>query len=496
MSAALAILLSLVLPSQTPAVGAMSGPPTKSQRTDLAAAQRARDSISAVRWEARRNAQSERDAWQDEFERLRDSLETIRSERGALDAEAIRIARDNAASATPAVSESNSSDPLEPYRKPLQERARVLRERIAQSIPWDRTRRLARLDSLIERMGTLDVGSALGSLSDAWASEWTFAYGTEVIKDTVLPRPEGEPLKGEMVRYGNLGAWYRDDSVGVVGILVRSSSDGWQWREDVTDSVRVRLSLSLSTPRGLVPFDPGGAAPDGPGFFKGEGKSTSFGERVGKFLSFRDGPLHLAARWAARLVMLLLLGLGGAVVWIGIRRHRVLSRHETDEGRYEPHLLRAMSDAKAANDLTALCQDTFAGHVVKHGLASRNLSPEALEQVLSAQESAEGRHLESGLGLLGTIGSNAPFIGLFGTVCGILDAFAALGQTGGGPQAVMTAIAEALVATAIGLLVAIPAIWLYNSLQLRVSEITARGRELRTLMVGASLEAAARGRGA
>jgi biopolymer transport protein ExbB len=153
-----------------------------------------------------------------------------------------------------------------------------------------------------------------------------------------------------------------------------------------------------------------------------------------------------------------------------------------------------MAGGKPADDLLARCADTFAGHVVKGGLAARHLSPEALEQVLTAQESAEGRHLESGLGLLGTIGSNAPFIGLFGTVCGILDAFAALGQAGGGPQAVMTAIAEALVATAIGLLVAIPAIWIYNSLQLRVQEILARGRELRTLMVAASLEAAARGR--
>ena len=192
--------------------------------------------------------------------------------------------------------------------------------------------------------------------------------------------------------------------------------------------------------------------------------------------------------------MVLLLGLGGAVVWIGFRRHRAISRHETDDGAYEPKLMAAMADPRLGAELSARCAETLPGRIVKTGIASRELSPEALEQVLSAQESAEARRLEAGLGLLGTIGSNAPFIGLFGTVCGILDAFAALGQVGGGPQAVMTAIAEALVATAIGLLVAIPAIWLYNSLQLRVQEVVARGRELRTMMVGASLEAAARGR--
>ena len=487
-----AFLIALILPAQNPAP-ATSGPPTKIQRAELAAAQRARDSISAVRWEARRNAQSERDAWQNEFEHVRDSLESIRSERSSLDAEAIRIAREIASSTVPAITESD--DPLEPYRRTMQDRAKVLRERVAQSLPWDREGRLARLDSLVERLGTADANTSLARLSDAWSAEWTFATATET-RDTLLPRPEGDPLNGRLVRLGNLGAWYLSETGGVAGILVRSPSEGWQWREDLTDSVKTRLAAGLSSPSGALPLDPGTGATDGPGFFAGDAPSTGLGATFARLLSFQDGPMHLAARWAARLVMLLLLGLGGAVVWIGWRRHRAIARHETDDGKYEPRILQAMGDATAARDLTAQCQDTFAGRLVKGGLANRELSPEALEQVLSAQESSEGRHLEVGLGLLGTIGSNAPFIGLFGTVCGILDAFAALGQVGGGPQAVMTAIAEALVATAIGLLVAIPAIWLYNSLQLRVQEITARGRELRTLMVGASLEAAARGRGA
>lgn len=490
MNALLVLLGALQLPSQAPAPAA---PATKIQRSELAAAQRARDSIVSARWESRRLAQNERDAWQDEFEHLRDSLETIRSERGTIDAEALRIARDAQASAAPAIV-SDPSDPLDPYRRPLQERARVLRERVAQSLPWDRDRRLARLDSLVERLGEAGAETALADLSAAWASEWAFAHGSEIL-DTTLPRPEGDVLKGRLVRLGTLGAWYVGEQDGVAGILARSPTEGWMWREDLTDSVRLGLASGLSRPGGLLPLDPGGAAPDGEGFFAVEASAKQgFVARLGTFFSFQDGPLHVAARWAARLVMVLLLGLGGAVAWIGVRRHRILARHEVDDGRYEPHLLQAMAGGKPADDLLARCADTFAGHVVKGGLAARHLSPEALEQVLTAQESAEGRHLESGLGLLGTIGSNAPFIGLFGTVCGILDAFAALGQVGGGPQAVMTAIAEALVATAIGLLVAIPAIWIYNSLQLRVQEILARGRELRTLMVAASLEAAARGR--
>jgi biopolymer transport protein ExbB/biopolymer transport protein TolQ len=68
-----------------------------------------------------------------------------------------------------------------------------------------------------------------------------------------------------------------------------------------------------------------------------------------------------------------------------------------------------------------------------------------------------------GTGGLATIGATAPFIGLFGTVVGIINAFRGMALTGsGGIGAVSAGIAEALVTTALGLFVAIPAVWLYN----------------------------------
>ena len=84
--------------------------------------------------------------------------------------------------------------------------------------------------------------------------------------------------------------------------------------------------------------------------------------------------------------------------------------------------------------------------------------------------------LERRLAFLGTLGNNAPFIGLFGTVIGVVQAFEQLGKQGVGaqaaqassaaaPTAVMSAIAEALVATAVGLAVAIPAVAAYNFYQ-------------------------------
>ena len=79
--------------------------------------------------------------------------------------------------------------------------------------------------------------------------------------------------------------------------------------------------------------------------------------------------------------------------------------------------------------------------------------------------------LKANLNYLASIGSIAPFVGLFGTVIGIINSFQGLAEGGGSLQAVAPGIAEALVATAIGLAAAIPAVWFYNQLSIRVGKI-------------------------
>jgi biopolymer transport protein ExbB/TolQ len=87
----------------------------------------------------------------------------------------------------------------------------------------------------------------------------------------------------------------------------------------------------------------------------------------------------------------------------------------------------------------------------------------AVNRALERENALVMAELKSKLAGLGTIGSTAPFVGLFGTVVGIIGAFRGMAATGsGGLGAVSAGIAEALVTTAIGLLVAIPAVWLYN----------------------------------
>ena len=84
----------------------------------------------------------------------------------------------------------------------------------------------------------------------------------------------------------------------------------------------------------------------------------------------------------------------------------------------------------------------------------------------------ERQHLERRLLILGTLGNNAPFIGLFGTVLGVIKAFHDLAQSASaGPEVVMQGLSEALIATAVGLLVAIPSVIAYNYFQKRVNDL-------------------------
>jgi biopolymer transport protein ExbB len=111
--------------------------------------------------------------------------------------------------------------------------------------------------------------------------------------------------------------------------------------------------------------------------------------------------------------------------------------------------------------------------IAKIALAHWNEGEQAVEEMMASRKVAERLRFEKYLMILGTMGNNAPFFGLFGTVLGIIKAFHELGQAGGnaaGATTVMSGISEALVATAMGLLVAIPAVIAYNYFNKKVKE--------------------------
>jgi biopolymer transport protein ExbB len=116
-----------------------------------------------------------------------------------------------------------------------------------------------------------------------------------------------------------------------------------------------------------------------------------------------------------------------------------------------------------------------AAAVAAAGLENYDRGNEAVAEAMASAKARLRIDLERNLGVLGTLGNNAPFIGLFGTVLGIIKAFADLSKNqAGGAAAVMSGISEALVATAVGLMVAIPAVISFNFFQGKVRKAMAR----------------------
>lgn len=127
------------------------------------------------------------------------------------------------------------------------------------------------------------------------------------------------------------------------------------------------------------------------------------------------------------------------------------------------------------------------------GLRLSHLGPAAAEKAMQSASALERDRLQRRLAYLGTLGNNAPFVGLFGTVIGVILAFEELGHGAPGhasaaagqvaSQAVMTAIAEALVATAVGIAVALPAVAAYNYYQRRVATLLSSSEVLSNLVL-------------
>lgn len=172
----------------------------------------------------------------------------------------------------------------------------------------------------------------------------------------------------------------------------------------------------------------------------------------------------MGAEW----VLWVLVALSVVSVATLVDRLLLYLRTREDLAALEPRL----TDALGRNDLDAarlhLAGDGLVRNVLRAGVdslaAGRDVS--AVEQAMLGAMVREKARFESRLTILGTIGNNAPFVGLFGTVLGIIMAFNQLGKLdatqGASNQIVMSAISEALVATGVGIAVAIPAVAAYN----------------------------------
>ena len=148
-----------------------------------------------------------------------------------------------------------------------------------------------------------------------------------------------------------------------------------------------------------------------------------------------------------------------------------------------------LSELLAAGDFGGAAKllqgrDTLETNIVLAGIKAYELGPESAEELIAGALGKEKARYEKRLNFLATLASNAPYVGLFGTVLGIVRSFRDLAANmADASSAVMAGIAESLIATAVGLLVAIPAVVAFNVFKARVKSSVTDGQMLaRTLM--------------
>ncbi len=141
-------------------------------------------------------------------------------------------------------------------------------------------------------------------------------------------------------------------------------------------------------------------------------------------------------------------------------------------------------------ELISYAQQTkrLEAQVIADAFLHRGKGAKYVQEYIQSELVFHRKTVERGLNLLGTVGSNAPFIGLFGTVLGIIKAFHDLSfNAAGGIGVVMAGIADALIATAVGLLVAIPAVVVFNFFQAKATEAIDSTHQV-GVMMGSEIE--------
>jgi len=208
---------------------------------------------------------------------------------------------------------------------------------------------------------------------------------------------------------------------------------------------------------------------------------------LGFFLMFAEGGANQPSMfnfytiwqeltWAGVGVIVVLIIQSVYMIAVGIERWLTYNKAKQQSRQYAPKVAQALknSNIDEAISISDRHKDSHLAMVVSSGLkefaahqGNSDISADEMEASKRSLERAiavKTAELKRGLSGLATVGSTAPFVGLFGTVVGIIGAFEKISKSEGsaGIGVVGGAIAEALIATAFGILVAVPAVWLFN----------------------------------
>ncbi len=208
--------------------------------------------------------------------------------------------------------------------------------------------------------------------------------------------------------------------------------------------------------------------------------------------------LHFFEKLGAEWVLWLLLSLGVVAATVMVERFLYFRRNKVNPRELTSELLGALKSGGSAKARETVAKvPGMTGGVLQAAMDAYDDGVEAVEEVILSSISHERVNYDRFLPILGTLGNSAPFIGLFGTVIGILTAFSALGSDLDGAvlkAQVMSHIGEALIATAVGLAVAIPSVVAFNIYKTRIKVMSANTEGV-ARMVLAHLKANGNGEG-
>ncbi len=190
--------------------------------------------------------------------------------------------------------------------------------------------------------------------------------------------------------------------------------------------------------------------------------------------------------WMAKGVLIVLLIMSIYSIWVMVERYLTFQKAKNQSLKLLGALSNVLTrgDYQQAIDITKKYKQSHLAKVISAGLLEfeavrrdkRTTDPEvaieAARQGMDATAMITMAEMKENLGVLATIGATAPFVGLLGTVIGIIHAFQKMATSGGGIASVSAGISEALITTAVGLFVAIPAVWAYNYFQNRIDRFT------------------------
>jgi biopolymer transport protein ExbB/biopolymer transport protein TolQ len=197
-----------------------------------------------------------------------------------------------------------------------------------------------------------------------------------------------------------------------------------------------------------------------------------------------EGGMNIVDMWnsmgfTAKVVAFILVFMSMWSFGVAIERYYTFSQARKQSKLYAPQVAKHLKEGRLKDALSVSQAKTYQySHLAKVVLAglqeyqfqsdaggqlAREDLVDTVRRAIQRATALTANDLKKGIPSLATIGATAPFVGLLGTVVGIINAFHAIGITGsGGLGAVSAGISEALVETALGLVVAIPAVWMYN----------------------------------